>query len=129
LALRASAQAQRSLASQAAPRAAELRAALLAWYRAHRRPLPWRSTRDPYAIWISEAMLQQTRVEVRSPTGALPGAPSDACATSRPPRGLVLALWSGLGYYRRARALSSAAREIVARHAASSRAGARTRSR
>jgi len=106
-----------ALSSQAAPRAAELRAALLEWYRAHRRPLPWRSTRDPYAIWISEAMLQQTRVEVAEPywrrfLERLPTVRDLAAADEE----LVLALWSGLGYYRRARALSSAAREIVARH-------------
>ena len=48
-------------------RRAALRARLLAWYRTHRRDLPWRRTRDPYAIWISEAMLQQTRVETVIP--------------------------------------------------------------
>ncbi|HXV37090.1 MAG TPA: A/G-specific adenine glycosylase, partial [Myxococcota bacterium] len=48
-------------------RIGEIRSALLDWYRAHRRDLPWRRTRDPYAIWISEAMLQQTRVETVIP--------------------------------------------------------------
>jgi len=96
----------------------ELRARLLAWYRANRRDLPWRRTRDPYAIWLSEAMLQQTRVETvlayyarfleRFPTlGELARASEDE----------VLALWSGLGYYRRARALHAAARRVVERHA------------
>ena len=86
------------------------------WFRAHRRDLPWRSTRDPYAIWISEAMLQQTRVETvipywerflaRFPTlDALADAPPDD----------VLGAWAGLGYYGRARNLQRAAREVVAR--------------
>jgi len=91
-----------------------LRAALLAWYRGHRRDLPWRRTRDPWAILASELMLQQTRVETviprfeeflaRFPTpGACAAAGEDA----------VLAAWAGLGYYRRARALYAAARRIV----------------
>src|SRR4029078_12498358 len=82
-----------------------------------KRDLPWRRTRDPYRIWISEAMLQQTRVETaipyyerfleRFPTvQALAGAEEES----------VLAAWSGLGYYRRARALRAAARVIVERH-------------
>jgi A/G-specific adenine glycosylase len=93
-----------------------LRAALLRWYRAHRRDLPWRRTRDPYAIWISEAMLQQTRVETvipywerflaRFPTvQALADAPADE----------VLGAWAGLGYYTRARNLKRAAQEVVDR--------------
>ena len=100
--------------------AKELRAdreRLLDWYRAAARDLPWRRTRDPYAIWISEAMLQQTRVEAvvdywtrflaRFPdVGALAAAAEDE----------VLAAWSGLGYYRRARALRAAAQAIVERH-------------
>jgi A/G-specific adenine glycosylase len=92
------------------------RSALLGWYRASRRDLPWRRTRDPYAIWISEAMLQQTRVETvvpywerflaRFPTVRdLAEAPADA----------VLGAWAGLGYYSRARNLQRAAREIVER--------------
>jgi len=96
--------------------ARRLRAALLRWYRAHRRDLPWRRTRDPYAIWISEAMLQQTRVETvipywerflaRFPTvQALADAPADD----------VLGAWAGLGYYGRARNLQRAAREVVER--------------
>jgi len=94
-----------------------LRAALLAWFARERRDLPWRRTRDPYAIWISEAMLQQTRVETVVPyferflarlpdVGALANAPEDE----------VLALWSGLGYYSRARSLRRAAQELVTRH-------------
>src|SRR6202034_2263084 len=90
-----------------------LHEALLAWYAGARRDLPWRRTRDPYAIWLSEVMLQQTRVETvipyyerflaRWPTvGALAEAPVDE----------VLAAWSGLGYYRRARMLHAAAHAI-----------------
>jgi len=93
------------------------RARVAAWYREHRRDLPWRRTRDPYAIWLSESMLQQTRVETvieywrrfleRLPTvRALAEASEDD----------VLALWSGLGYYRRARALRAAAQAMVERH-------------
>jgi A/G-specific adenine glycosylase len=79
------------------------RAALLAWYRRHRRDLPWRRTRDPYAIWVSEIMLQQTRVETVIPFYArfLERFPTvDALARAR--EADVLAAWSGLGYYRRA---------------------------
>jgi A/G-specific adenine glycosylase len=88
---------------------------LLAWYRAGHRDLPWRSTRDPYRIWVSEIMLQQTRAQAvipyyerflaRFPTvEALAGAAEEE----------VLALWSGLGYYSRARNLRNAARQIAA---------------
>ncbi len=108
---------RRSRSSPQAPDPAEARARLLSWYRANRRDLPWRRTRDPYAIWISEAMLQQTRVETvvgywerflaRFPSvAALAEADEDA----------VLAAWSGLGYYRRARALRAAAQAMVERH-------------
>lgn len=96
------------------------RRALLAWYRRHRRLLPWRATRDPYAIWISEAMLQQTRVEAAEPywrrfLAALPDLEALAAASEE----RVLELWSGLGYYRRARALHAAARVIVHEHGGS----------
>ena len=91
--------------------------ALLAWYRAHARDLPWRRTRDPYAVWISEAMLQQTRVETvvdywRRFLARFPRVEDLAAASEDE----VLALWSGLGYYRRARSLVAAARAIVAEH-------------
>jgi A/G-specific adenine glycosylase len=90
------------------------RHALLRWYDRHRRDLPWRKTRDPYRIWLSEIMLQQTRVAAvlehyrifleRFPSiEALAAAPEDA----------VLAAWSGLGYYRRARLLHQCANELV----------------
>src|SRR2546423_5914982 len=93
-----------------------LRSRLLAWFGAHRRDLPWRRTSDPYAIWVSEVMLQQTQVATVIPyferflkrfpsVAALAGAGLDE----------VLSLWSGLGYYSRARNLHAAAREVVAR--------------
>jgi len=92
-----------------------IRPALLAWYRAQRRDLPWRRTRDPYAIWVSEIMLQQTRVETVIPfyERFLDKFPTvDALASADEDD--VLAAWSGLGYYRRARGLHAAA-SIVAR--------------
>ena len=92
----------------------QFRRALRAWYRRHARPLPWRATHDPYRIWISEIMLQQTTVVAvvpyferflkRFPTlSALASAPEQA----------VLRLWEGLGYYSRARNIHKAARLIV----------------
>ena len=83
-----------------------LHEALLAWYAACRRDLPWRKTRDPYAIWVSEIMLQQTRVETVIPYYArfLSRFPTAmALADAAPDE--VLSAWSGLGYYRRARLL------------------------
>jgi len=109
---------RRAAARRDPRRAAALRRALLAWYAAHRRPLPWRATRDPYAIWVSEAMLQQTRVGTVEPywrrfLERLPTLRDLAAADEQ----TVLSLWSGLGYYRRARALKQAAQAIVERHA------------
>ncbi|MBZ5513037.1 MAG: A/G-specific adenine glycosylase [Acidobacteriia bacterium] len=94
-----------------------VRAALLRWFAAHRRPLPWRKTCDPYRIWISEIMLQQTRVGAVLEHYAeflrrFPDLDSLAAARLHD----VLAAWSGLGYYRRARALHRAARIIVRDH-------------
>jgi A/G-specific adenine glycosylase len=99
-------------------RRAALRAALLAWYRTHRRDLPWRRTRDPYAIWISEAMLQQTRVETVIPyyERFLARFPDIAALATADP-GDVTALWAGLGYYSRARNLHRAAQLVMERHA------------
>ncbi len=93
------------------------RAALLAWYDAHARDLPWRRTRDPYAIWVSEIMLQQTRVETVVPYYArfLARFPS-AHALADAPLDDVLAHWSGLGYYRRARLLHEGAKAVVREH-------------
>jgi A/G-specific adenine glycosylase len=94
-----------------------LRSALVAWYDSHARDLPWRRTRDPYAIWVSEVMLQQTRVDTVIPyyQRFLARFPS-ATALADAPEDAVLAAWSGLGYYRRARMLHGAARVITAQH-------------
>ena len=95
-----------------------LRRSLLRWFRKHQRVLPWRADRDPYRIWVSEIMLQQTLVATVIPfferflaqfptISALAGADEQA----------VLRLWEGLGYYRRARDLHKAAKQIVSEHA------------
>ena len=94
-----------------------LRRRLLKWFRKHRRDLPWRRTDDPYRIWISEVMLQQTRVAAVIPyyRRFLARFPTvRALARAREPE--VLKLWAGLGYYSRARLLHRAAKEIVAQH-------------
>jgi A/G-specific adenine glycosylase len=93
------------------------RARLLAWYDAHARDLPWRRTRDPYAIWVSEVMLQQTRVETVIPyyERFLARFPS-ATALADAPLDDVLAHWSGLGYYRRARLLHQGAQTVAREH-------------
>jgi A/G-specific adenine glycosylase len=90
---------------------------LLSWYREHARNLPWRTSRDSYRIWLSEIMLQQTRVAAviehyheflrRFPTVQTLAAAREAS---------VLAAWSGLGYYRRARMLHAAAKVVVRQH-------------
>jgi A/G-specific adenine glycosylase len=92
----------------------KIRVRLLEWYDLHRRTLPWRASRDPYPVWLSEIMLQQTRVAAviahyreflrRFPT-------VQKLATAR--QSSVLAAWSGLGYYRRARMLHAAAKIVV----------------
>jgi A/G-specific adenine glycosylase len=90
---------------------------LLAWFRHHRRNLPWRASRDPYRIWIAEVMLQQTRVSAVIPyyDRFLDRFPTvKSLAEARSPE--VLRYWSGLGYYRRARNLHSAAKEIATAH-------------
>ena len=94
-----------------------LRGSLLRWYRSHRRDLPWRRTRDPYAIWVSEIMLQQTRVEAVIPfyERFLARFPTVA-ALAKARESDVLAAWSGLGYYARARNLHAAARAVVRDH-------------
>jgi A/G-specific adenine glycosylase len=91
---------------------------MLSWFVESKRDLPWRRTRDPYRIWLSEIMLQQTRVAAVVPyyQRFLETFPSmRALARARTDR--VLANWAGLGYYSRARNLQRAAREIVSRHA------------
>jgi len=90
---------------------------LRAWFREFQRDLPWRRTRDPYRIWVSEIMLQQTRVAVVIPyyERFLARFP-DVRALAEAPQEDVLRLWSGLGYYSRARNLQKAAQQIVALH-------------
>jgi len=97
--------------------AKRVRRALLAWFARHKRDLPWRRTRDPYAIWLSETMLQQTRVETVIPyyERFLARFPTVLALADAPPDD-VTRLWSGLGYYSRARNLHAAAREIVRGH-------------
>ncbi len=96
---------------------AKFRKALLTWYDGHKRDLPWRKDRDPYRVWLSEIMLQQTRVAAvleyyrkflrRFPTvEKLAGARESS----------VLTAWSGLGYYRRARMLHAAAKQVVSEY-------------
>lgn len=93
---------------------------LLRWYRKHRRDLPWRRTRDPYAIWVSEVMLQQTQVATVIPfyLRFLERFP-DVAALAAASEEQVLGAWSGLGYYRRARALREGAIAVVADHGGS----------
>lgn len=95
----------------------EIRSALLKWFRRYARSLPWRKNRDPYAVWVSEVMLQQTQVATVIPyyDRFLEAFPTLADLASAPLE-RVLELWSGLGYYRRARHLHNAARELVRRY-------------
>ena len=93
----------------------QLRRSLLSWYQQQGRDLPWRRTRDPYAIWVSEIMLQQTQVKTVIPyyerwLEALPTVHVLAAADQQ----FVLKLWEGLGYYARARNLHQAAQQVVA---------------
>ncbi|MFO0758371.1 MAG: A/G-specific adenine glycosylase [Byssovorax sp.] len=87
------------------------------WFDAAARDLPWRRRRDPYAVWLSEIMLQQTRVETVIPyfERFLERFP-DVTALARAEPDEVLSLWSGLGYYRRARQLHAAAKAVADRH-------------
>ena len=92
-----------------------MRHELLEWYDRCKRDLPWRQTQDPYAIWVSEIMLQQTRVaavidKYKMFLGRFPTVQALAEANEQE----VLALWSGLGYYRRARMLHKAAQAVIA---------------
>ena len=92
---------------------AAIRRALLAWFRANARSLPWRGTGDPYAIWVSEIMLQQTQIATVTPfyQRFLEAFPSIS-HLAQAPLERVLELWSGLGYYRRARHLHQAAQAL-----------------
>ena len=91
---------------------------LLRWYRKKARVLPWRQTKDPYRIWISEAMLQQTQVATVIPyyERFLRRFPT-VKSLSKAPLTAVLDHWSGLGYYSRAKNLHAAAQEVVRKHA------------
>jgi A/G-specific adenine glycosylase len=96
---------------------AEVSRALLAWYGREGRDLPWRRTRDPYRIWLSEIMLQQTGVGTVIPyyERFLAAYPTVG-ALAQPRVEEVVELWAGLGYYSRARNLHAAARAVVERH-------------
>ena len=90
---------------------------LLAWYDRHKRAMPWRDVPNPYRVWVSEIMLQQTRVETVIPyferfLAALP----DVAALAAAPEDQLLKLWEGLGYYSRARNLQRAARMVMEEH-------------
>lgn len=92
----------------------EIVSPLLAWYRPHRKPLPWRENKDPYRIWLSEIMLQQTRIEAVIPYyhRFLEQAPTvSALAALEDER--LMKLWEGLGYYSRARNLKKAAQTVM----------------
>jgi A/G-specific adenine glycosylase len=96
---------------------AAFRMRLLAWYAQHKRAMPWRGTRNAYRVWVSEVMLQQTRVAAVEPyyrrfVRRFPTLRALARARSEE----VLKLWAGLGYYSRARNLHRAAKEMVAKH-------------
>src|ERR1700744_2499816 len=102
---------------QSAQKVKKIVAELLPWFSSHARELPWRRTRDPYAVWVSEIMLQQTQVKTVVPywerwMRALP----DIRALAEAPPEVIHKLWEGLGYYTRVRNMQSAAREILARH-------------
>jgi len=101
---------------QPGPALSPLTGPLLVWYDGHARILPWREEPTPYRVWISEVMLQQTRVEAVKPyfdrfLSALPDVEALACA----PEEILLKLWEGLGYYSRVRNLQRAARIILER--------------
>ncbi len=96
---------------------ANFRRRLLTWFNKHARDLPWRRTRDPYAVWVSEIMLQQTQVLAVKPyferfLAELPDVEALAAADEQ----FVLRLWEGLGYYRRARQMHTAAGVIAEEH-------------
>lgn len=95
----------------------QLRRKLLAWYADHARDLPWRKSRDPYRVWVSEIMLQQTQVAtVREYFKRFVATLPDVHALADADERRVLRLWEGLGYYRRARQLHAAAKKVVAEH-------------
>lgn len=90
---------------------------LITWYEKNKREMPWRDTRDPYRIWVSEIMLQQTRIEAALSyyvrfIEALP----TVSALAKAPEPLLLKLWEGLGYYSRVRNMQKAAKTIMEKH-------------
>jgi A/G-specific adenine glycosylase len=90
---------------------------LVLWYQQHQRKLPWRKTADPYAIWVSETMLQQTRVEAVIPYfESFMQAYPDVAALAAAELQDVLKLWQGLGYYSRARNLHKAAQVVMSEY-------------
>jgi len=106
-----------SSGARALPEIAKFRRKLLAWFSVRKRDLPWRRTKDPYRIWLSEIMLQQTRVAAVVPyyENFLLWFP-DMRALARARSEAVLSHWAGLGYYSRAKNMLRAAQEIDARH-------------
>ena len=114
---RTAAEASRFFDGEERERGAFFARELLAWYRAHKRDLPWRQSRDPYRIWVSEIMLQQTRVETVIPyyRRFLERFPT-LLELAEAPEEEVLKLWEGLGYYSRARNLQAGAREVAERY-------------
>ena len=104
-------------ATASPPQIQEFRRELLAWFEANARDLPWRRNREPYPVWVSEIMLQQTRVGavLDHYTRFMQRFPS-IVALALAPEDEILAAWSGLGYYRRARLLHRAAQFIVQEH-------------
>jgi A/G-specific adenine glycosylase len=103
--------------SLTAPELRKFRTELLGWFATYQRNLPWRRDCDPYRIWISEIMLQQTRVAAVIPyfekfCARFP----DVRALAEAEEAEVLRMWSGLGYYTRARNLQAAARQIIREH-------------
>ena len=110
-----------SLAAKAPPQKAVDPAHLLRWYDRHRRVLPWRARKgeraDPYRVWLSEIMLQQTTVKAVAPYYArfLARFPAVADLAAAPLED-VLKLWAGLGYYARARNLHACAKAVAERH-------------
>ena len=92
----------------------DLSGSLLHWYDYNKRLLPWRENKDPYRIWISEIMLQQTRVEaVKKYYDRWMEALPDVKALSEVPDEELMKLWEGLGYYNRARNLKAAALQVM----------------
>lgn len=102
---------------RAFPHAESLLPPLLEWYQSHRTPLPWRESKDPYRVWLSEIMLQQTRIEAVIPYyhRFLAAAPTVKELAELDDERLMK-LWEGLGYYSRARNLKRAAEQIMSCH-------------